>query len=113
MSIEQIGKAIQASPDALKVMLVEMLPGIVEELTKTIANVDLGDVTVIDGGQGHAIAGAAMGRARMLSESLATLEGVLGVDLRSLTQSIAGNITGNGRGDGKPTADNAPATADA
>ena len=33
-----------------------------------------------------------MGRARMLSESLATLETVLGVDLRKLSQNIAGNI---------------------
>jgi flotillin len=91
-AIEQIGKAIQANPDALKVMLVEMMPSIVQELATTVKDVDLGNVTVIDGGDGRAMAGAAMGRARMLSESLATLETVLGVDLRQLSQNIAGNI---------------------
>lgn len=96
-AIEQIGKAIDKNPDALKVMLVEMMPSVVDELTRTIAGVQLGDVTVIDGGQGTAIAGAAMGKARMLSESLATLQSVLGVDLRDLTQAIAGNIAGNGK----------------
>lgn len=91
-AIEQIGKAIQANPDALKVMLVEMMPSIVQELATTVKDVDLGNVTVIDGGDGRAMAGAAMGRAKMLSESLATLETVLGVDLRQLSQNIAGNI---------------------
>ncbi len=91
-AIEQIGKAIQANPDALKVMLVEMMPSIVQELAATVKDVDLGRVTVIDGGDGRAMAGAAMGRARMLSESLAMLETVLGVDLRQLSQNIAGNI---------------------
>ena len=91
-AIEQIGKAIQANPDALKVMLVEMMPNVVRYLAATLKEVDLGNVTVIDGGDGRAMAGAAMGRARMLSESLATLETVLGVDLRQLSQNIAGNI---------------------
>jgi len=103
-AIEQIGKAIQDYPDALKVMLTEMLPGVVQELSKTIANVDLGHVTVIDGGQGTAITGAALGRARMLSESLATLESILGIDLRNLTQSIAGGIVKPAHGDGTPKA---------
>ncbi|NOX58304.1 MAG: hypothetical protein GXP29_05520, partial [Planctomycetes bacterium] len=94
-AIQQIGQTIQKHPEALKVMLVEMLPGVVEELTKTIAGVELGDITVIDGGSGHAIAGAAMSKARMLSESMATLEGILGVDFRDLSQAIAGNISGN------------------
>ncbi len=92
MAIEQIGQTIQKHPDALKVMLLEMMPSVVQEMTKTIAGVNLGDVTVIDGGSGNAIAGAAMGKARMLSESMATLESILGVDLRDLTQAIAGNI---------------------
>ncbi len=99
-AIEAIGKAIQANPDALKVMLVEMMPSVVKELASTVQNVDLGQITVIDGGQGHAMAGAALGRARMLSESLATLESVLGVDLRQLSQNIAGNVTGKTNGDG-------------
>lgn len=96
-AIEQIGEAIQRHPDALKVMLVEMMPSVVKEITKTIADVNLGDVTVIDGGSGRAMAGAAMGKARMLSESLAMVESVLGVDLRALSQSIAGGITGKYR----------------
>jgi len=95
-AIQQIGAAIQKNPEALRVMLVEMLPDVVEEMTKTIAGVKLEGVTVIDGGQGTAIAGAAMGKARMLSESLATLQSVLGVDLRELSQSIAGNLASNG-----------------
>ncbi|HUU82324.1 MAG TPA: SPFH domain-containing protein [Phycisphaerae bacterium] len=99
-AIEQIGKAIQERPDALKVMLTEMLPEVVQEITKTVANVELGNVTVIDSGDGRAIAGAALGRARMLAESMATLESVLGIDLRSLTQGIAGNL-GNAK---KPSA---------
>lgn len=101
-AIEQIGKAIQQHPDALKVMLAEMLPGVVQELTKTIADVQLGNVTVFDGGQGTAIAGAVMGKARILSESLGTLESVLGIDLRSLAQDIAGNLGSKGNGN-KPT----------
>lgn len=90
-SIATIGAAIQKHPEALKVMLAEMMPDVVKELTKTIANVELGDVTVIDGGSGSGIATAALGRARMLSESLATLESVLGIDLRELTRQIASN----------------------
>jgi flotillin len=93
-AIEQIGAAIQANPDALKVMLVEMMPNIVRYLAVTLKDVDLGRVTVIDSGDGRAMAGAAMGRAKMLSESLETLESVLGVDLRELSQNIAGNIAG-------------------
>ncbi|HNO77553.1 MAG TPA: SPFH domain-containing protein [Phycisphaerae bacterium] len=101
MAIEQIGQTIQKHPDALKVMLVEMLPSVVKEMTKTIQGVNLGDVTVIDGGNGNAIAGAAMSKARMLSESMATIESVLGVDLRDLSKAIAGNIA-NRKGD-KPS----------
>lgn len=104
-AIEQIGAAIQKNPDALRVMLVEMMPQVVNELTRTIAGVQLGDVTVIDGGEGNAIAGAALGKARMLTQSLATLQSVLGVDLRELSQSIAGNLGGNSHkaGDGAET----------
>lgn len=93
-AIEQIGLAIQKHPEALKVMLVEMMPTVVEDLAKTVQNVDLGHVTVIDSGSGQALAGAALGRARVLSESLATLETVLGIDLRQLSQSIAQNVSG-------------------
>ncbi len=92
-AIQAIGQAIHDHPDALKVMLTEMMPNVVSEMTKTIANVQLGDITVIDSGNGQAIAGAALGKARMLSESLATLESVLGIDLRDLTRNIAQNIT--------------------
>lgn len=92
-AIESIGKAIQAHPDALKVMLVEMMPSVVQEFAKSVDNISLGDVTVIDGGTGNGIAGAAMGRARALAESLATLESVIGIDLRELSKTIAGNMT--------------------
>ncbi|MCP4594279.1 MAG: hypothetical protein GY842_26415 [bacterium] len=92
-AIEAIGCAIQDHPDALKVMLVEMMPGVVQELGQAVKDVNLGDVTVFDGGDGHAIAGAAMGRARVLAESLGTLESVLGVDLRELSKNIAGGVT--------------------
>jgi flotillin len=91
-AVEQIGKAISANPEALKVMLVEMMPNVVKEVANTIKDVDLGQVTVFDSGDGQAIAGAAMGRARMLSESLATVESVLGIDLRALSQGIAGKL---------------------
>ena len=97
--------AIQKHPDALKVMLAEMLPGVVQEITKTIANVELGRVTVIDSGDGKGISGAALGRARMLSDSMATLESILGIDLRALTRAIAENIaSGNGSSSSPPHA---------
>lgn len=108
-AIEQIGQAIQKNPDALKVMLVEMMPKVVEEMTKTISNVNLGDVTVIDSGNGQATSGAALTRARMLSESLATLESVLGVDLKELTQSIAGNIAGRSKDGDEASESSVPA----
>jgi flotillin len=101
-AIECIGQAIQKHPDALKVMLVELMPGVVEEVAKSVNNIDLGDVTVIDGGSGQAIAGAAMGRARTLSESLATLESILGIDFRELSKGIAGNITKRTQDDHAP-----------
>lgn len=91
-AVELIGQAIQKHPDALKVMLVELMPGVVEEVAKSVNNIALGEVTVIDGGNGQAIAGAAMGRARTLSETLATIETILGVDLRELSKGIAGNL---------------------
>ena len=104
-AIELIGQSIQKHPDALKVMLTEMMPDVVREITKTVANVRLDNITVIDGGEGRAISGGALGKARMLSESLATVQSVLGIDLRHLTQNIAGNLTGDGGGkpaDGTP-----------
>ncbi len=101
-AIELIGQSIEKHPGALKVMLAEMMPGVVAEMAKAIAEVQMKNVTVIDGGSGQAISGAAMSRARMLSESLATLESVLGIDLRELTKSIAGNMTHTSE---TPTAD--------
>ena len=100
-SIEQIGKMIQQHPDALKVMLVEMLPNIVDQLSKSITGVKLENVTVFDSGSGSAMAGAAMGRARMLAESLSVLESVTGVDMRELAQGVAGSIVEK-RGNGTP-----------
>ncbi len=91
-ALELIGQSIQKHPDALKVMLVELMPSVVEEVAKSVNNIALGEVTVIDGGNGHAIAGAAMGRARAMSETLAVLETILGIDLRELSKNIAGNI---------------------
>jgi len=94
-AIAQIGQAIQKHPEALKVMLAEMMPGVVHELAKTIQNVQLKDITVFDSGDGQGIAGAAMGRARMLSESLGTLESVLGIDLKDLAHTIADGVSHN------------------
>ena len=91
-AIEMIGKSIQNHPDALKVMLIELMPGVVSEVAKSVNNIALGEVTVIDGGDGRAIAGAAMGRARALSETLATIESIVGIDLRELSKGIAGNL---------------------
>ena len=106
-SIEAIGRAIQANPDALKVMLVEMMPGVVSEFAKSVDNINLGNVTVFDSGSGNAIAGAAMSRAKVLSESIGMLESVLGVDLRKLSRSIVGNVVS--QDDGAVVADSAKA----
>ncbi|MFQ5494404.1 MAG: flotillin family protein [Phycisphaerae bacterium] len=103
-AVETIGQAIQKHPEALKVMLVEMMPAVVQEVAKSVNNIALGDVTVIDGGKGDAIAGAAMGRAKAMSETLAMLEGILGVDFRDLTRNIAGNMTRSNRHDGSVAA---------
>jgi len=92
-AIKLIGEAIQKNPDALKVMLVEMYPAIVTQLASTVQGVELGQVTVFDGGRGDGLSGAALGKARMLAESLATLESVLGVDLRELSRNIASGVT--------------------
>ncbi len=40
-----------------------------------------------------------MGRARALSETLATLETIIGVDFRALSRGIAGNIAKSDRTD--------------
>lgn len=93
-AIEQIGLAIQKHPEALQVMLVEMVPSVVQDLAKTVQNVDLGHVTVIDSGDGRGVAGAALSRAKVLAESLASIESVLGVDLRQVSQNIAKNVGG-------------------
>lgn len=93
-AIDLIGQAIQEHPDALKVMLVEMMPQVVKELAGTVRDIDLGSVTVIDSGNGDAMAGAALSRARILSESLASVESVLGVDLRRLSRNIADRVAG-------------------
>lgn len=99
-AVESIGQAIQKHPEALKVMLVELMPKVVTDLAKTIEGIELRDVTVIDGGSGQAIAGAAMARAKVLAESLAALEGILGVDFRELSRSIAGRMTGDAKDTG-------------
>lgn len=93
-AIEQIGLAIQKHPEALQVMLVEMVPSVVQEMAKTIQNVDLGQVTVFDSGDGRGVAGAALSRAKLLAESLASIESVLGVDLRQVSQNIAKSVGG-------------------
>ncbi len=92
-AIELIGQAIQKNPEALRVMLVEMLPNVVKEVAATVKDVNLGQVTVVDGGDGRALAGAALGRAKMLSEALATVGGVLGIDLRQVSAGIAQHLT--------------------
>lgn len=94
-AIQQIGEAIKDNPDALKVMLLEMMPSVVKEVAASVNNITLGEITVIDGGKGDAIAGAAMGRAKTLSESLAVIENIIGVDIRELSKAIAGNMTNN------------------
>ena len=108
-AIELIGQSIQKHPEALKVMLVELMPSVVEQVAKSVNNIAFGEVTVIDGGDGRAIAGAAMGRARALSETLAMLETIIGVDFRALSKGIAGNIAKSDRTD-KPAP---PATSSA
>jgi len=110
-AIELIGRSIQEHPDALRVMLVEMMPAVVQQLASTVQQVDLGQVTVIDSGDGRAMAGAALGRARMLSESLATVESVLGIDLRQLSQSIAQNLGNRGSVAARPGQDQAASQA--
>lgn len=102
-AIEQIGKSIQQHPDAMKVMLLEMMPNIVDQLSKTIADIRLGDVTVFDGGNGNAMAGAAMGRAKMLAESLSVLESVTGVDMKELARGIASNMVESREAASTPT----------
>ncbi len=97
-AIECIGQAIQKHPEALQVMLVELMPSVVQEVAKSVNNIALGDVTVIDGGKGDAIAGAAMGRAKAMSESLAMIETILGVDMRQVSKSIAGNLAAKASG---------------
>lgn len=92
-AIERIGQAIAANPEALKVMLVEMMPGIVEQVGKNVANMQLGQISVVDGGNGHAVAGAAMSRARTLSETLAAVQSIVGVDLREVSQAIAEKVS--------------------
>ncbi|MCA9245108.1 MAG: hypothetical protein KDA32_14210 [Phycisphaerales bacterium] len=91
-AIQLIGQAIEKHPQALQVMLVEMMPNVVEELSKSIQSVELGNVTVIDGGAGDGVSSAALSRAKMLSDSLATIESVLGVDLKGVGQQIASRI---------------------
>ncbi|MGB0715339.1 MAG: flotillin family protein, partial [Phycisphaerae bacterium] len=81
-AIEQIGEAIARNPEAINVMMLELMPDVVKEVAKSVNNIALGEVTVIDGGNGQAMAGASMGRARALSETLAMVENIVGVDLR-------------------------------
>jgi flotillin len=117
-AIEQIGQAIAQHPEALRVMLVEMTPRIIAELASTVKDVDLSNVTVIDSGGGGALAGAALGRARVLTETLAMLDSVLGIDLRTVSQEIARNVGGAAAarplaGDGKSSEPKPAASAQA
>ncbi len=92
-AIDLIGQAIQKHPDALQVMLLELMPSIVDNVAKSVNNIALGEVTVFDSGKGDAIAGAAMGRAKALGETLGMLESIVGVDFRQLGQGIAAKMT--------------------
>ncbi len=92
-AIERIGESIHKYPDAIQVMLVEALPQVVAEVSKSVSDISLGEVTVIDGGRGDAIAGAAMGRAKTLTESLAVIESILGIDFKNLTKNITENMS--------------------
>ncbi len=103
-AIESIGQAIQRHPEALKVMLAEMLPDVVRQLSNSVSSVELGEITVIDGGHGEAISGAAMSRVRMLRDSVAAVESVLGIDLQELTKSIAGRVSSGSTTNGSDTA---------
>lgn len=97
-AIEMIGQAIEKHPQALQVMLVEMMPQVVGEVAKSVNNIAFGEVTVFDGGKGDAIAGAAMGRAKALSETLGMIETILGVDFRKLSRGIAANLSNGHHG---------------
>lgn len=111
-AIKMIGDAIQQHPLALQVMLVEMMPQVVEDVAKSVNNIALGEITVIDGGKGDGIAGAAMGRAKALSETLSTLETILGVDFKQVSRGIASNIAnGHAGSSGGGTRHEVPATA--
>ncbi len=108
-AIECIGQSIHKYPDALQVMLVEALPLVVAEVSKSVSNISLGEVTVIDGGRGDAIAGAAMGRAKTLTESLAVVESILGIDFKDLTKNIADNMSNRNNPSESPKLDDTSA----
>jgi len=110
-SIQMIGEAIQQHPLALQVMLVEMMPQVVEDVAKSVNNIALGEITVIDGGRGDGIAGAAMGRAKALSETLSTLETILGVDFKKVSKGIASNIANGHSGSDGGARHDVPVTA--
>lgn len=111
-AIDMIGQAIQKHPEALQVMLIELMPQVVDNVAKSVNNIAFGEVTVFDGGKGDGIAGAAMGRAKALGETLGVLESIVGVDFRRLGQHIAGNMANEHRsGNGDRTATDVPRTA--
>ena len=91
-AIEEIGNAISKHPEAINVMMLELMPDVVSEVAKSVNNIALGEFTVIDGGDGKAMAGASMGRARALSETLAMVENIVGVDLRRMSRNLAENL---------------------
>ncbi len=108
-AVELIGQSIHKYPDAIQVMLVEALPHVVAEVSKSVSDISLGEVTVIDSGRGEAIAGAAMSRAKSLTESLAVIESIIGIDLKGFTKNISDKMSKHNNKNDTPSLEDASA----
>ena len=73
-----------AGPDARDIFLIQQLEQIVQTVTTRVNAVEVGEVTVVDRGDGRALAAYVAGYPAMVKEVLSELSATTGVDVPAI-----------------------------
>jgi len=74
---------VDAGPDAKDIFLIQQLENVLSTVTERVKNMEIGEVTILDGGQGHA-----------LPHHIAAMPATVGAVLREFTETTGVDVTG-------------------
>jgi len=77
------GAWVKAGPDAKDIFLIQQLENVLSTVTEKVRNMEIGEVTLLDGGNGHA-----------LPQHIAAMPATVGAVLREFTETTGVDITG-------------------